>query len=134
MKGRIRSSPTLHGLAVLVGDDRERQRLEHHVVVVQSQADLFEVVAALRSPSRLSGRLNGRQQESATPQMRNSPPKIPTAISVMARPLSPLPAGLGVDVSPTAPESSPSCRIRCTVQCGPHTHPLRSSAIHSGDR
>ncbi len=41
-----------------------RQVLVGRVIVVDSQADLFEIVAALHPPRRFARRLNGRQQKS----------------------------------------------------------------------
>ena len=41
----------------------KRKRLLHIVIVLQRQANLLQVVAALHAAGRLAGRLHGRQQQ-----------------------------------------------------------------------
>ena len=41
----------------------EREHLEHVVIVVAGNAELLEIVAALRAAGRFAGGLNGRKQQ-----------------------------------------------------------------------
>src|SRR5688500_12663609 len=58
------SSPTVERLALGVNDAGRWKIVLHVVVVVQTQADLLEVAAALRAPPRFPGRTHGWKQES----------------------------------------------------------------------
>src|SRR3989442_1307137 len=57
--GEDRDPPAQERLALLVGDVGPGQRVVLRMVVVQGQADLLEVVHALRSSRRLARGLHG---------------------------------------------------------------------------
>ena len=56
-------APFVETVACLTGRSCGRKNLENADVVVDSQADLLQIFAALETPPRLAGCLDGRQQE-----------------------------------------------------------------------